>query len=348
MAVDASGIDGSPSHMHISGNRTPSVSVVIPTHNRAGLLARSIESVLAQTFPDLECIVVDDGSTDNTAEVVRGFQDPRVRLVTLPTNCGLSRARNEGIRAARGEFVAFLDDDDEWLPRKLDMQVARLREADDPRATVVYCRCYVHDALTGRTTQTSGVYEGDIFGHLLRGWHPPTPSLFMVKRSSLLEVGGFDEGLPCAQDYDLWLRLAEASNHFAAVNEPLAVKHEHAEGHMSADPAVRVRGSEILDRKWGPAITRHLGPKAYRRWKARRCGNVQSAHFKRVRYAVAHGQRIEAWRHWLAMWRLLPWSRRNVLQAFALVTLGQGAYGALARAKGAILRRARGPSGAPS
>lgn len=94
----------------------PQVSVVIPTYNRAGVLGRAITSVLSQTFPDLECIVVDDGSTDQTVVLVERFQDPRLRLLRLPVNKGGGHARNVGIQAARGELLAFLDNDDEWLP----------------------------------------------------------------------------------------------------------------------------------------------------------------------------------------------------------------------------------------
>jgi glycosyltransferase involved in cell wall biosynthesis len=322
-----------------SSNPCPLVSVLIPTYNRAGVLGRAIESVLTQTFPDFELIVVDDGSTDNTVEVVQGFRDPRVRLVRLATNCGLSRARNEGIRAARGEFVAFLDDDDEWLPRKLALQVARLRESDDPQTSVVYCRSLQTDELTRATVPHHGViHEGDVFDALIRGWFPRSPSLFMVKRSSLLSVGCFDEALPSASDYDLWLRLAEASNHFVAVGEPLVIKHENAGPQLSSDPVTKLRAGQLMIRKWGAVIKRDVGAAAYRRWKATRYANVQFAHFRRVKMAVARGERWAAFRHWLAMCRLLPWSRRFIIQALVCVTLGWRVYGALARARGQLIR----------
>jgi glycosyltransferase involved in cell wall biosynthesis len=329
--------------MQTSANASPCVSVVIPTYNRVHVLGRAIKSVLAQSFPDFECIVVDDGSTDGTVEAVESFQDPRVRCVRLATNGGVSRARNEGIQVARGELVAFLDSDDEWLPRKLELQVARLRESEDARTTVAYCAAYKYDEFRNRMGIHGGaIYEGDVFDPLLTGWYPPTASLFIVKRSSLLDVGGFDEGLACAEDYDLWLRLAQTANHFVAVNVALAIKHENIGPQLSSDPATRLAGSRVLERKWRGVIRHHLAPAAYRRWKAKRYDEIQSTHFRRVRQAVAHGQRMAAWRYWLAMCRLLPWSRRNVIHALALVTLGQGAYGALARAKEAFLKARRG------
>ena len=118
----------------------PRVSVVIPTYNRAGCLPRAIDSVLAQTFDDYEIIVIDDGSSDNTSEVLAAYGD-RV-CVVKQVNQGVSAARNHGIRVARGEFVAFLDSDDEWLPRKLEAQVQYLNSHSDVgfAGCLGYCR----------------------------------------------------------------------------------------------------------------------------------------------------------------------------------------------------------------
>lgn len=216
--------------MGTSYNIYPLVSVVIPTYNRAYLVGRAIKSVLAQTLGDFEVIVVDDGSTDNTVEVVQAFQDPQIRLLQLAGNCGASRALNVGIQAAGGEWVAFLDSDDEWLPQKLEMQVARARQAGgDNRVAVVYCQCYIYDESTTRKVlQPSVTHEGDPSSHLLMDWGLPTRSIVMAKRSCLLDVGGFDEKLSTFYGVDLWLRLAEASHHFVAVNQPLVRRFQVA------------------------------------------------------------------------------------------------------------------------
>ena len=323
---------------------SPQVSVVIPSYNRATLLPRAITSVLAQTFSDLECIVVDDGSTDQTTQVVAGFQDPRLRMVRLPGNGGYSRANNIGIRLARGELIAFLDSDDEWQPEKLERQMARLRECGDPGATVVYCRCTVRDALSGRIWRRPHmVYEGDVFRRLLEGWHPTTPSLLLVDRRSLLEVGGFSESLPCAQDYDLWLRLAEASYRFVATDEVLVIKHEYSSDQMSNDPTAPVRAGEILDRRWGSVIRRHLGWVGYRRWRRCRWGIVQWAHFRSIKIATAHGRRTEAWRYWVRMCRLLPYSMRYVCSAFLMMVLGFRRYYLLVHAVDTVRRNVHRP-----
>ncbi|HWR21787.1 MAG TPA: glycosyltransferase [Verrucomicrobiae bacterium] len=323
-------------------SQSPLISVVIPSYNRAALLPRAITSVLTQTFSNLECIVVDDGSTDHTEQVLAGFPDPRLRVVRLPGNGGYSRANNTGIQVARGELIAFLDSDDEWRPEKLECQVARLREYGDPMATVVYCRCMVRDALSGRMwRRPHRIYEGDVFPYLLEGWHPTTPSLFLVDRRSLLKVGGFSETLPSAQDYDLWLRLAEASFRFVATDEVLVVKHEYSDDQMSDDPTTPVRTGEILDHRWGPVIRRHLGWVGYRRWRKRRWDVVQWAHFRRIKIAIAHGQRLEAWRTWVGMCRLLSHSIQYVCSAFLMIVLGFRAYCLLVHAVEAVRRSVR-------
>lgn len=326
---------------------SPLVSVVIPSYNRATLLPRAITSVLTQTFSDLECIVVDDGSTDQTEQVVAEFQDPRLRVIRLPDNGGGGRARNTGIQVAHGELVAFLDSDDEWLPRKLERQVARLRECGDPMATVAYCRCMVRDTLAGRMwRRPHRVYEGDVFSYLLEGWNPTTLSLFLVERRSLLAVGGFSETLPSAQDYDLWLRLAEASYRFVATDEVMVVKHEYSDNQISDDPTTPVITSEILDCRWGPAIRRHLGWAGYRRWRRNRWNIAQWAHFRRIKIAVAHNRRVEAWRYWARMCRLLPYSRRYVCGAFLMTVLGFRRYYLLVHAVDAVRRSVRHPQSA--
>lgn len=325
---------------------SPQVSVVIPAYNRAGTLERAITSVLSQTFPDLECIVVDDGSTDQTVALVEGVQDPRLRLLRLPVNKGGSHARNVGIQAARGELLAFLDSDDEWLPQMLERLVVRLRECEDARTTVAYCRCEVRDALTMRMwRQPRVVYGGDVFRYLLGGWQPPTLSVFLMKRTSMLTVGGFDESLPSAQDYSVWLMLAEASQHFVAMDEALVIKHEYEDDQMSDNPIARVRAGEILDRRWGPVIQRHLGWAGYRRWRRGRWRSVQLVHFRRVKVAVAHGRRIEAWRNWVGMCRVFPYSysMRYVCSAFLMIVLGFRGYYLLVYAVEAALGSIRRP-----
>jgi len=182
----------------------PRVSVIIPTYNRACFLQEAVESVLNQTFRGFELIVVDDGSTDCTPYVLQKWEAP-IRWVRQE-NSGVSRARNVGIRAARGRYISFLDSDDLWLRDKLEAQVSFLDT--NPH----YAVCYTDEMWVrrGRRVNPKKVhrkYSGWIFDRCL-----PlciiSPSSAMIRREVLDIVGYFDEDLPVCEDYDLWLRIA--------------------------------------------------------------------------------------------------------------------------------------------
>src|SRR5262249_32600241 len=153
---------------------------------------------------------------DETEAVIGRVKDSRLRFVRLRRNDGMSRAMNEGIRVARGDWVAFLDSDDQWLPGKLERQLARPREPDAATCPRGCCRCQPVGEGSGRgaTLGLTSLPEGDVFDELLRGWNPPT-SAFMVKRAALEAVGAFDETLSSSVDWDLWLRLAATGCRFA-------------------------------------------------------------------------------------------------------------------------------------
>ncbi|HEX7049407.1 MAG TPA: glycosyltransferase family A protein [Longimicrobiales bacterium] len=202
------------------------VSVVLPTRNRAHLLARAIGSVRAQTFSDWELIVVDDASTDRTPAVIaecRG-SDPRIRGVAVPRPHGVAEARNRGIARARGRFVAFLDDDDEWLPGKLELQLREFaRRGDD--VGLVYCRStYVETSGRERLLPTCDVSDGGARATLLRQNFLVTPAV-LARRELFDLVGGFDSRMSWLEDWDMWLRLAAATR-FGFVDRPLVRVHQ--------------------------------------------------------------------------------------------------------------------------
>ncbi|MFW5883131.1 MAG: glycosyltransferase family 2 protein, partial [Verrucomicrobiota bacterium] len=184
----------------------PKVSVIIPTYNRKALLARAIESVQAQTFTDFELLVIDDGSTDGTAELMAALDEPRLRYLQQPQNAGVAAARNRGLREARGRYIAFLDSDDTWLPHKLASQVEILDAA--PEAVgLVYGGVEDVGADTTRTFLPEA--EGRIFEALLLSnvVHAATITS-LIRRSAILTAGFFDEQLPAIEDWDYWVRLA--------------------------------------------------------------------------------------------------------------------------------------------
>lgn len=186
----------------------PSVSVVIPTYNRAGHIGRAIQSVLAQTFEDFEVLIVDDGSTDNSEEIIHGFNDGRILYLRRESNGGAAAARNTGIQAARGEFIAFLDSDDEWLPDKLQKLVAKFSSAERSTA-LVYSDVVFRDVKTETVLKNRNPkYEGYVHELLLQDDFIGTCSSTMVRTDAVKRVGGFDVSLPSRQDWDLWIRIA--------------------------------------------------------------------------------------------------------------------------------------------
>lgn len=189
-------------------SRRPRVSVVIPAFQSAGRIGRTLAQLQRQTFTDFEVIVVNDGSTDATSDVVRQatIRDPRIRLIEQP-NRGIAAARNRGVEAAAGAVLAFLDDDDLWLPRKLELQLARLDARRD--AAVVSCYSALVDAdgyLLG--WRIGGTPEGDVYREMLEWDMVSGGSVALVARGPLEEAGGFDAALPDRADWDLWIRLS--------------------------------------------------------------------------------------------------------------------------------------------
>ena len=173
----------------------PKVSVVIPTYNRADLLPRAVNSVLYQTFTDYEIIIVDDCSSDNTQGVISTFTDPRIRSVRHNRNKGQSATINTGIANAHGEYLAFLDDDDEWLPAKLEGQVSILDSSPHNIGLVYGWMDRIEDS-TGRLVLSyRNTIEGDIFEDSL-ALNIPGPTIVLLMRTSVArEVGGYDKRL---------------------------------------------------------------------------------------------------------------------------------------------------------
>ncbi len=182
---------------------TPLVSVIMPTFNRAGWLSESIGSVLNQTYPNLELIVVDDGSTDHTAEVVRAFGDQLTYL--RQANRGVSKARNHGVAKSRGLWVAFLDSDDLWQPAKVATQVALFQA--QPEVEVCYTdEIWIRHGVRVNPKRIHQKHTGWLFEPSLPRCII-SPSSVMMRRSLWTRLGGFDERLPACEDYDLWLRM---------------------------------------------------------------------------------------------------------------------------------------------
>lgn len=233
---------------------TPLVSVVLPTHNRASLLPRAISSVLSQSSSNFELIVVDDGSTDDSMERVGEFKDNRIVIERLPACTGAPHARNVGIGLSRGQFIAFLDSDDEWLPEKLEKQSALLLQSPGSVGCAGAGRDFRWRA-SGRTfskqivpiQEIGNIHRGLLTGRVRSGtsrWPGNTSSL-MVRKECFETIGLFDERLQSAQDYDIIIRLSEYFD-FVAVNEPLVIVHADAKTRITSCNANQMEGKRVF------------------------------------------------------------------------------------------------------
>ncbi len=227
----------------------PFVSVIVPAYNSAATVVEAVESALAQTVPAGEIVVVDDGSLDATAAIVRE-RYPQVRLIEQ-ANTGPAGARNAGVRQARGEWIAFLDADDIWVPGRLERQMDCLNQCPD---AVMLCggrREFGESVTLDPRPSCDRIAFREVTLDELARHNPIVTSTALVKRSAFDAVGGFDEQFRGPEDYDLWLRLA-AQGRIFEMGEPLAC-YRHRPGSLSLDerrflPQVR----RVLDKAFGP------------------------------------------------------------------------------------------------
>ncbi len=206
----------------------PTVSVIIPTYNRKDFVQEAIDSVLAQTYEDYEIIVVDDGSTDGTVDVLQARYDNRIRLL-WQENRGESAARNRGIGISSGCYVALLDSDDRWLPQKLERQIAVMD--GDQTVGMTFSQAWLTDEYAkpiGHAPLGNSLQEGEVtFQSLLEeNIVAAGGSTAMISRDVLYRIGGFDESIRYGEDWDLWLRIS-AKYKVSLVAEPLALIRQH-------------------------------------------------------------------------------------------------------------------------
>ena len=212
-----------------------SVSVIIPSYNRSHLLPRCLDSVIAQDYSPSEIIVVDDGSTDSTRSLLRDSY-PGIKVITQ-ANKGVSAARNAGIRAASGDWLAFLDSDDTWFPGKLERQVQAIEAA--PGSNIAHTdEIWIRNGIRVNPRRKHKKYGGPIFKYCLP-LCAISPSSVMIHRRVFDRVGLFDETLPVCEDYDLWLRIS-ARMPVLFIREPLITKYGGHDDQLST----RYRGMD--------------------------------------------------------------------------------------------------------
>lgn len=237
------------------------VSVVIPTHNRVDLLPRAIESVLKQTYNDIEIIVVSDGSTDGTDDFMRQYDnDNRIRYINYKPGKGGNYARNTGFEAAKGEFIAFLDDDDEWLPTKVEKQLALMKA--DKSVGLVYTgiNCiYVNEGISYPFKPTK---RGDLSKTILFENCVGSTSSVMLRRS-LCRDCRFDENLQALQDFDLWIDILQGCK-ADVVPEPMVNYYNYRnQTQVSSSTAKYIQATEYINKKYSD-LFKKLTPQEYR------------------------------------------------------------------------------------
>lgn len=227
-------------------NMSDSVSIVIPTYNRSELLKKAVKSLQVQTCQNIEIIIVDDCSSDDTAEVVKNMKDVRIRYIKHETNKGGSEARNTGLKQANGKFIGFLDSDDQWLPDKLEKQLNAFKE--NPSAGVVYTGVKVVNE-NRVIEEVIPQYKGNLLTKLIEGNCLNTTSSILVKKELLIEVGGFDGSFPSCQDWDLYLRLALITN-FDYVKDPLVLFYQHDGERITTNKRASAQGHMQIFKKY--------------------------------------------------------------------------------------------------
>ncbi len=280
------------------------ISVVIPTCRRdARILKRAVMSALGQTHPAIELIVVDDSPADfsgreDVRRMLEATGDPRVLYVRHEANRGACAARNTGIARAGGAYLAFLDDDDEWLPEKLEKQLRRMNERGADYALIGCGAWTVDDGAGSRRPRKPWPARGRVFDRLILENFIGSTSFPLIRASCLADVGPFDPLMKSAQDYELWLRIAQR---YAVdwVEEPLALYHVDGGARISTNAGSRVDGLERLNELHRDYLAAH--PKA-----------LSARLDKLVPHYVRAGQPSKA--------------RRALLQAVRLAPLNFGAH----------------------
>jgi teichuronic acid biosynthesis glycosyltransferase TuaG len=230
---------------------TPVVSICIPAYKAGAFIGETLASLRAQTFPDWEAIIVEDGSHDNTEEIVRAF----ARTVSQPVgfqrhtvNQGLPATRNTAIAAAHGEWIALIDSDDLWTPHHLEHAIARARETG---AELVHTGVILFDSDTGKDLELR-IPTADAIAalplSLFRGDYPIQPSSALIRRDTLNKVGGFDPKCRYVEDRELWLRLARTGIRISYVDALTCRYRQHAGAMTKNAPAMAVGVAEVFER----------------------------------------------------------------------------------------------------
>ncbi len=258
------------------------ISVIMPTYNRAHLLMRTIQGILDQTYEDFELIIVDDCSTDNTKEVVRGFNDKRMKFIQCERNSGAAAARNIGILASKGKYIAFQDSDDEWLPEKLEKQMKALENAPAEVGGVYTAAWEIEGDNRIYTPHKWMKKEGYLHESMLKYQSLIYLQTVMLKRECFNKAGMLDEDLAIIHDNELFFRISKYY-HFLFIKECLVIIHK-TPGSLTTEPDTWVNDYNILLQKYGTIRTNR---------------EFLSAHYRAVAHRLCTGGSLKEGRKYL-------------------------------------------------
>lgn len=303
---------------------SPLVSVVITTYDRPQLVRRAIKSVLAQTYEPLEIIVVEDGSDSGVEAWLEEQGFDHVRHIRHEENQGLAAARNTGLRYAQGKYVAYLDDDDEWLPQKTLKQI-ELTEKDIGDCAVIYCGGIVISPNGGMLSEGTPYLRGDIRATIRNKGLYTIPSSCLFRRKALDQIGGYDEDLSSHIDHDIWLQLAQARYAADYVDECLVKVHQHQSYQMTTDTEARMQATRAFCDKWRPQLTEWWGEREAKLY----CSEFRARVMGMLGWSlVESGQRMQSAKCFLSAIRHHP-TQRRYYQGLVASALGRSNYDGL-------------------
>ena len=245
-----------------NGPTFPLVSIIVTTYQRFKLAQRAICSSSAQTYSPLEIIVIEDGSSSGIKDWIEHSQTRMVAYFQSKSNKGLAASRNTGLKCASGKYVAFLDDDDEWFPEKLEKQVKLAENISQPVETVCcgVLSCDRHGAI-----QRGAICSGNIRKQISEiGLSVIPDNTGLYNRQALLDIKGYDEEIYSHTEYALWMKMADADFSATSINSPLAKIHVHDGTRISSDSKTRIRATDQFIEKWEPKWAQWYGSKRAR------------------------------------------------------------------------------------
>lgn len=300
----------------------PTVSIIIPTYNRGHVLSRAIQSVLNQTYQDFELIIVDDGSTDHTEKLVKSFASEKIRYIRHAANKGPSAARNTGIRSAKGNYIAFQDSDDEWMPDKLEKQIKAFEKAP-PEVAIVYTGCHIiaNNKKQYSPSATITPKDGDLFSSFLKHSFLRQQQT-LVKRECFEKAGMFDERFPPAEDRELFLRMSKYYQ-FKYINEPLVIIYPQPDS-LSANESAWIKAYKLVLETYFEYIKQDKRVLAYN-------------YFRLGTYLCSYGELGQGRTYFFKSIRTYPLAPK-AFAAFLVSLLGRSIYNIMAKSYRQIVR----------